>query len=64
MPREPEVVECWLLSSEYVSWIGKATPKTTLLNVDFVLKNLMPSIWENPLLKVMQKFKIMLRRHR
>ena len=63
MPREPKVVESWLLSSEYVSWIGKATPETTLLNADFVLKSLMPSIWENPHLKVTQKFKIMLRKH-
>ena len=42
MPREPKVVESWLLNSEYVSWIGKATPETTLLNADFVLKSLMP----------------------
>ena len=42
MPREPKVVESWLLSSEYVSGIGKATPETTLLNADFVLKSLMP----------------------
>ena len=63
MPREPKVVESWLLSSEYVSWTGKATPETTLLNGDFVLKSLMPSVWENPPLKVIQKFKIMLRKH-
>ena len=63
MPREPKVVESWLLNSEYVSWIEKATPETTLLNGDFVLKSLMPSVWENPPLKVIQKFKIMLRKH-